>query len=238
MSTFVLVHGGWHGGWCWHKIVSRLKAEGHSVIAPDMPGHGRDPKPIEPVTMVDIVGRIHETIDAQNEPVILVGHSYGGAMITQAAEQRSDKIKSLVYVTAFLLDDGQTVMDLAELDKESRLTGQVDVSATGDTMTVKPQVIRDCFYAQCSDEDVAFSVSRLGPEAISGLRTPMQTSAKSFGSLPRYYVECLKDNAISPGLQKKLYSALPCERVFSLNTDHSPFFSAPDALTGILTSIG
>jgi pimeloyl-ACP methyl ester carboxylesterase len=238
MSTYVLVHGAWHGGWCWHKIVPRLRAEGHTVVAPDMPGHGHDSRPIAPVTLDDIVGQIHETIDAQDEPVILVGHSYGGAMITQAAEQRSDKIKSLVYVTAFLLDQGQSVMNLAEQDSDSRLTGQVDVSPKGDTMTVKPQVVRDCFYAQCSDEDVAYSLPRLGPEAISGLRTPMQTSAESFGRLPRYYVECLKDNAISPSLQKKLYTALPCERVFSLDTDHSPFFSAPDALARILTSVG
>jgi pimeloyl-ACP methyl ester carboxylesterase len=238
MSTYVLVHGAWHGGWCWHKIVSRLEALGHKVVAPDMPGHGSDPQPIATVTLPDIVSRVHEVIDAQNEPVILVGHSYGGAIITQASEKRAAKIKSLVYVTAFLLDHGLSLMNLAEQDSESHLGGQVDFSAHGDTATVKPAALRDCFYAQCSDEDFELARSLLGPEAISGMRAPMQTSAEGFGRLPRYYVECLKDHAISPYLQKRLYTALPCSRVFSLDTDHSPFFSAPDALTEILAGLG
>ncbi len=238
MSTYVLVHGAWHGGWCWDKIVTRLQAKGHTVVAPDMPGHGRDPKPIASVTLPDIVARIHQTIDAQREPVILVGHSYGGAMITEASEKRAEKINCLVYLTAFLLGHGLSVMNLAEQDTDSHLGGQVEFSPKGDTATVKPGVIRDCFYGQCSDEDVALARSLLGPEAISGMRAPMQTSAQGFGRLPRYYIECLKDNAVSPRLQKRLYTALPCERVFSLDTDHSPFFSAPDALTEILAGLG
>ena len=86
---------------------------------------------------------------------------------------------------------------------------------------------------QCEDRQ-----RLLGPEAISGMRVAMQTTAGGFGRLPRYYVECLKDNAISHSLQKRLYTNLPCERVFTLDTDHSPFFSAPDALARILTSVG
>jgi pimeloyl-ACP methyl ester carboxylesterase len=238
MSSYVLVHGAWHGGWCWQKIVERLQALGHSVVAPDMPGRGRDTKPIASVTLRDIVNRVHQTIDAQNEPVILVGHSYGGAIITQAAEQRTEKIKSLVYVTAFLLDRGLSLMNLAEQDGESHLGGQVEFSPAGDTATVKPGALRDCFYGHCSDDDFALAQPRLGPEAISGMRAPMQTSAEGFGRLRRFYVECLKDHAVSPNLQKRLYSTLPCERVFSLDTDHSPFFSAPDALTEILAGLG
>src|SRR5664279_2862075 len=101
MSAFVLVHGAWHGGWCWDKVVARLEAMGHTAAAPDMPGHGDDKTPIAGVTLEHLVQRVCETIDAQSEPVVLVGHSYGGAMITQAAERRADKIKSLAYVTAF-----------------------------------------------------------------------------------------------------------------------------------------
>ena len=85
MSTYVLVHGAWHGAWCWHKIVARLEARGHTVVAPDMPGHGMDRTPIEQVTLEDIAARLTSIIDAQDEPVVLVGHSYGGTMISQAA---------------------------------------------------------------------------------------------------------------------------------------------------------
>lgn len=234
MSTFVLVHGAWHGGWCWQKVVRRLEAMGHRAVAPDMPGHGADVTPIESVTLDDIVARVCETIDGEAEPVVLVGHSYGGAIITQTAERRADRIKNLVYLTAFLLDDGQSVMDLARHDTDSRLNGKVDFSDGEVTATVRPDAIHDCFYGACSEDDVAFARERLRPEAVAGLRTPMQTTASAFGSLPRTYIECLHDNAISIAMQRRLQAALPCQRVFRLDTDHSPFFSAPDALAEAL----
>ena len=94
--------------------------------------------------------------------------------------------------------------------------------------------MRDCFYGHCSDDDYSLARSLIGPEAAAGMMTPVVTSNNGFGSLPRYYIECLDDHTVSPALQKQLYGAMPCERVFSLDTDHSPFFSAPDALTDIL----
>ncbi|MEJ0028454.1 MAG: alpha/beta fold hydrolase [Rhizomicrobium sp.] len=234
MSSFVLVHGAWHGGWCWHRIVDRLQAMGHRAVAPDMPGHGDDATPIEDVTLDDIVDRIGETIDAQDEKVVLVGHSYGGAMITQTAERHADKIKSLVYLTAFLPDNGQTVEELARADGDSRLNGGIYLSADEVTAHVRPEAVRGGFYGDCSDDDAAFAAARLRPEAVAGLRTPIRTTPARFGRLPRTYIECLKDKAISIAMQRRLHAALPCQRVFRLDTDHSPFFSAPDALAEAL----
>ncbi len=155
-------------------------------------------------------------------------------MITQAAERHADRIKSLVYLTAFLPQNGQTVEELARADGDSTLNGSVYLSEDETTAHVKPEAIRDGFYADCSDDDVAFATARLRPEAVAGLRTPMRTSAARFGRLPRTYIECLKDRAISIAMQRRLHGALPCQRVFRLDTDHSPFFSAPDALAEAL----
>ena len=235
MSTFVLVHGAWHGGWCWRKVEARLRAKGHTVFAPDMPGHGGDRFPIAELTLDHIVARIGQTIERDDEPVVLVGHSYGGAMITQAAEAWADKIARLVYVAAFLLDNGQTLMDLAREDADSHLNGQVDFLDGERLAQARDAVLRDCFYGSCSDEDVAFAKAHLSLEATAGFRTPMRTSAARFGRIPRTYVECLRDHAISIGLQRRMQQALPCERVVSLDTDHSPFFSAPQALCDALT---
>ena len=96
MSTFVLVHGAWHGGWCWYRIAARLEAAGHTVFAPDMPGHGTDRTPIEEVMMDAIVAKIGGCIDAAQESVILAGHSYGGAVITQTAERYAATVSRLV----------------------------------------------------------------------------------------------------------------------------------------------
>lgn len=235
MSTFVLVHGAWHGGWCWRKLAERLTAKGHTVFAPDMPGRGGDPLPIAELTLDHIVTRIGRTIEAAGETVTLVGHSYGGAMITQAAEAFPERIERLAYVTAFLLEDGQALMDLAREDDDSHLNGHVDFLDDERVARVRDAVIRDCFYAECSDEDVAFAKANLSLEAVAGFRTPMRTSAARFGRIPRTYVECLKDHAISIGLQRRMQKALPCDRVVTLDTDHSPFFCAPDALAAALT---
>ena len=78
MSTYVLIHGSWHGGWCWDKTVALLKEAGHQALAPDLPGHGQDKTPVAEITLARFVARVGEILEAQPEPVILVGHSMGG----------------------------------------------------------------------------------------------------------------------------------------------------------------
>ena len=101
MSTFVLIHGAWHGAWCWKKIIPLLEKEGHNVEAPELPGHGNHKVPIAEISLQLYVDYVCQVIDSQSEPVILVGHSLGGCTISQAAENRPEKIKALVYLSAF-----------------------------------------------------------------------------------------------------------------------------------------
>src|SRR5262249_28170193 len=107
MSTFVLIHGAGHGGCCCYKIVPMLKKKGNTVVAPDLPSHGRYKTPLSAVSLQAYVDRVCQVLDAQREPVILVGHSMGGAIITQVAEYRPAQIKTLVYITALLLKNGE-----------------------------------------------------------------------------------------------------------------------------------
>jgi pimeloyl-ACP methyl ester carboxylesterase len=234
MSTFVLVHGAWHGGWCWHKIVARLQARGHTVHAPDMPGHGTDRAAIADVTLETIVAKIGGVIEAAREPVVLVGHSYGGAVITQTAEHYAESIANLVYVAAFLLQDGQSTFDAAA-DDDTALNGRIAFSGDGRTATVDPAIHREAFYASCSDDDRALASLLLVPEAVAGFQTAVHTTEARFGRIPRDYVECIQDRAISIARQRRMHAAQPCRRVITLETDHSPFFSTPDALTDALT---
>ena len=119
MSTYVLVHGAWHGSWCWEKVVPLLKQAGHQVEPLDLPGHGQDKTPICEITLAAYTKRVCETLDAQAEPVILVGHSMGGIVITQIAEERPEKIQRLVYLTARLLQNGQSLFQIAQTDSDS-----------------------------------------------------------------------------------------------------------------------
>jgi pimeloyl-ACP methyl ester carboxylesterase len=110
MSTYVLVHGAWHGAWCWSKVVSLLEGAGHKAIALDLPGHGRDDTPIAQVTFEAYCDKVREIVEAQPESVILVGHSMGGRVVTQVAELRPDRIMTLVYIAAILLRHGENTM--------------------------------------------------------------------------------------------------------------------------------
>src|SRR5690242_4856292 len=106
MATFVMAHGAWHGGWCWTKVVPLLERAGHAAIAPDLPGHGADTTPAREVTLQAYTDRVCQVALAQAEPVVLVGHSMGGLVISQAAEQCPEAMRTLVYITAFLLPNG------------------------------------------------------------------------------------------------------------------------------------
>ncbi len=237
MTAYVLVHGAWHGAWCWDKVVPLLEKAGHRAVAIDLPGHGQDRTPISQVTLEAYAGRVCEVLSAQSEPVVLVGHSMGGLAITQAAEQTPAQVRTLVYLTAFLLRDGQSLLEVAQGDTEALVLPNLVQSADGASATVREDALKQVFYAGCPDEDVARAGKLLVPQAVAPFATPVHTTAGNWGRIPRVYIECLRDRAISPAVQKQMYTASPCRRVISMDTSHSPFLSAPAELAQHLASV-
>ena len=234
MSTFVLVHGGWSGGWTWEKVVPLLEEAGHKVETPDLPGNGDDQTPIPEISLQSYADRLSEVLDAQPDPVVLVGHSSGGQAISQAAEQRPDKIGTLVYLAAFLLRDGESVFSVGENDTKSLIFPNLVMSEDGSSATIREDVIREALLADCSDEDVERAKSMFVPQALAPAATPVFLTDENFGRVPRAYIETLQDRAVSPSFQKEMYERVPCQKVISMNTSHSPFFSAPEELAGHL----
>lgn len=234
MSTYVLVHGAWHGAWCWYRVAAALERAGHRVITPDLKSLGADrtpPREIGPMTWGE---QVAEILSTEKEPVVLVGHSRGGLVISQAAELVPEKVRKLAYVTAFLLRDGESLLETVQVEGTSGVLPHFKVSEDGAVATVSRDVLREVFYGRSPDEDVFLAQHLLAPEALAPSATPIQVTEERFGRLPRIYVECLQDNTISLSLQRQLYTASPCEVVHSLDTDHSPFFSTPEALVEIL----
>ena len=237
MSNFVLVHGSWHGAWCWYKIVPRLRALGHYVDAVEMPGHGRDWTPPAEVGVEDYIGRIHEAIDRAPGPVVLVAHSRGGLATTQAAEGRHERIATLVYLAAYLLADGQSVLDVAPSDTDSLVLPNLELDPEGHWDMLRADAFEDALYADCSPEDVALAHALLTSEPLAPSKARMQLSEERYGTIPRVYIELLEDRAVSPALQKRLYTATPCNEVRSIEASHSAYFSVPDELTAHLHEI-
>ncbi len=237
MSTFILVHGSWHGAWCWYKVLPLLEKSGHKAIAVDLPGLGRDRTPLSEVSLQSYVDRVCAAIDKQSGQVILVGHSRGGIVISQTAEQRPARIEKLVYLAAFLLPGGQAMLPGALDDPGSLLIPNLVPNEAQGYITVREEGCREAFYGDCSEQDVALATLLLTPEPIAPLVTPLDLSERNFGRVPRVYVETLDDCAITVSQQRKMIAAVPCAEVISMNTSHSPFFSAPQELVEHLVSL-
>jgi pimeloyl-ACP methyl ester carboxylesterase len=222
MATFVLVHGAWHGGWCWEKMTPLLEKAGHKVVTPDMPGHGNN-RNVSPdqVTLKGVAESIDAVLDKQSEPVILAGHSMGGVVVSQAAEYRPEKIKKLVYVCAFLLGDGQTL--------QTKGGGRHRPQTEND--------FKELFYHDCPAETWDWAKSRLAPPALSIASTPIHITENNYGRIPRYYIECLNDRAIPIEKQRQMYTEMPCQKVFTMNTGHFPMLANPEELARILLSL-
>ena len=144
----------------------------------------------------------------------------------------------LIYLAAFLLRNGESLLQVAQEDGMSLVLPNLVMAEDQSSATVQEAALKEVFYGGCSEEDIALARLLLMPEALAPLATPIRITEGNFGRVPRVYIECLRDNALPPALQKKMYTALPCQQVISLDTDHSPFFSAPEELGTHLLSLG
>jgi pimeloyl-ACP methyl ester carboxylesterase len=223
-EVFILVSGAWHGSWCWHKVVPLLRQAGHSVLTPDLPGYS-----LERWTQ-----HLCDILKAQSKPAILVGHSRGGILISQVAERIPDRVKHLVYVSAFMLQNGESILRVLRKDGTSTLLQHVNLTADRSSWVVAEGRVEELFYGDCTQSDAAFACLRLTPEPAEPLMRPVQITERNFGKVPRTYIECLHDKALPLQLQRNMQQALPCLDVQTLATGHSPFFSTPDALAAHL----
>ncbi len=237
MSTFVLVHGACHGAWCWYKVIPLLTRLGHKAVALDLPGHGVDKTAIKEVTLDGYAERVCSVIDEQEEPVVLVGHSMGGGIVTAAAELRPKKIATLVFLSAAMVENGATLFDKPRQSDESIAFSHLVMSPDGDSFTLRKETLRETLYHDCPEEDAVLAELLLVPQALRPMETPIRTSRQNFGRIPRIYIECLRDRVHALSFQRELHAAIPCGKVLTIDTGHSPFFAAPAELTALLTSL-
>lgn len=233
-THFVLIHGSWHGAWCWEKVTPLLEAAGHVAVAVDLPGHGEDTKPPGLVSLSDYTDRICEVVEAQSGPVVLVGHSMGGGAITQAAEHCAERLRLLVYLAAFVPRNGMTIAEQAMGDPASLLTGTVLIDPEAGVASLSDDVIDACFYGDCKSEDIAFARCRLRDDPLPPLMTPLVLSGDASRDLPRIYIECSRDATLTPEHQRAIRADGRWAHVYHLDTGHSPFLSAPERLAGQL----
>jgi pimeloyl-ACP methyl ester carboxylesterase len=237
MKTFILIHGSWHSAWNWHKVVPLLEKAGHRAMAIDLPGMGRDKTPIQEVTMKTTVEKICELIDSIEGKVILVGHSKNGIMISQAAEYRPGKIEKLVYLAAYLIPNGKTQREYSIQDIGGWLKPYVTACPETNSHTLQPAIYKEGLYHDCEDDITELAKVLLSHEPVDSGITPLHLTEENYGTVPRVYIECTEDRAVTPFIQRKMYKEMPCQQVYSLPSGHSPFFSKPKELVAILLDV-
>ena len=234
-ATVVLVHGAWHGAWCWERVVDGLVRAGVETVAVDLPGHGADPGPFS-----DLHGdaaRVRSVLDETHGPVVLVGHSYGGAVITEAGDHPA--VRHLVYVAALALDAEETCMaaavgqaapPVATADRPD-LSAGLEVHDDG-TATIERSLAAACLYNDCDQQSTEWALDRLGPQPLITLQ--QEPRAVAWRTIPSTYVVCQHDQTVSPELQRVL--ATRCTTSVEWPTDHSPFLSDPQLVVDLLRS--
>jgi pimeloyl-ACP methyl ester carboxylesterase len=228
--NFLLVHGAWHGAWCWYKVIPELQALGHRATAIDLPGHGVDKTPTAEVTLDRWVARIGDALEAIDGPVVLVGHSMGGVVITAAAERFVEQIAGLVYLTAIVLRPGECMMDNPVKASPREFMMGFEASADGASIRFRDDLVREAFYADCSEADVTLAKLCLVPQASNIMRTPINHSMARWGSIPRSYITCRDDRALTLDGQREMLERVGFTRVVDMEGSHSPFFARPAEL--------
>ncbi len=237
MATFILVHGACHGAWCWHKLIPRLQRGGHRAVAPDLPGHGEDRTPLETLTPDLYVETVAGLLRRRSEKAILVGHSLGGLTLSRVAEAVPDKVARLVYLSAMLLSDGESFRD-GRHDQTGSLLETCRVWNEDRTAYIfEGDGLEELFYADCDPADVALARTMMVWEPASIAAEPLSVSAGRYGRIPRAYIECSGDRAFPLATQRSMQAGQPCDPVVTLESDHSPFFSCPDALAEALLAL-
>ena len=230
MARFVLVHGAFSGAWIWGPLMDRLKAAGHSVEVFDLPGSGEDYTPASGATLDAYATRLCEVLASNAEPAIVAGNSMGGIVATQGAARCPGRVRALVYVTAFLPMDGQSLLDLTTLPEGADDQVQANITIEGEPpiATMPDAASRHALYGSCTDDVAAWAIARQRPQPVAPFATPVSIPPGALDAINRYYMLCIRDRAIPPALQRRMIDENVCADVVELDTDHTPHLSMTD----------
>jgi len=235
MATFILTHGTWQASWIWRDVAPMLERQGHRAIAVDLPGHGADRTPLGEIRMQDYVDAVARTIDTLDERPILAGHSMGG-MIAAVAEARSELLTAVVFVAANIPANGKSMLSVVE-QYDPGFPASFVWAADQKTASITPDGAREFLYHLCPPSTVDEVLPLFTWEPVAPFEAPITTTPGRFGRVRRYYVETLQDRAVPLRLQRSIQAEVGFEGVFTLDADHSPFFSTPSELIACLSAV-
>ncbi|XP_047321884.1 putative methylesterase 12, chloroplastic [Impatiens glandulifera] len=249
-KKIVLVHGEGFGAWCWYKTIALLEESGLLPTALDLTGSGIDMTDTNNIaTLADYAKPLIKYLESlqEDETVILVGHSSGGACISYALENFSNKISKAIFLCGTMVSNGQKPFDVfaqelgcAEMFlQESKFLVYGNGKDNPPTQLIfEKQQLKGLYFNQSPSKDVALAMVSMRPIPLRPLMENLSISPENYGKGRRYYIQTLEDNALSPDVQEKMVRENPPEGVFKIKgSDHCPFFSKPQSLHKILLEI-
>lgn len=247
-THFVLVHGIGGGGWCWYKIKSLMEISGYKVTCIDLKGAGIHPA--DPTTLLSFDDYNYPLIDflsslPENEQVILVGHSAGGLSVTDTTHRFPKKVRLAVYIAATMLRTGfvteQDVRDgIPDLSEFGEATDVYDMwfrlgpQQPPTSAVIKTSLQRKIIYQMSPLEDSTLAAMLLRPGPTQALTSARFKEGEGAEEVPRIYIRTAYDRVVKPEQQDAMIKKWPPQNVYTLESDHSPFFSTPFLLFGLL----
>ncbi|WP_394840761.1 alpha/beta hydrolase [Pendulispora brunnea] len=219
--SIVLVHGAWHGTWCWSAVQRALEDRGFPVIAVQLPGVGA----VARGDLESDARAVRSAIDAIEGPVVVCGHSYGGIAVTEGTAG-APHVVGLIYLCAFMLDVGQSLLSAV---------GEPPPwwSIHADQKLVRLNEPERALYNDCTPEQTMQAMKQLQPQALATFEQPLRRA--SWRDIPSTYIVCDRDEAIPPEIQKAM--AAQASRVEHLDAGHSPFLSRPRELSELIATL-
>lgn len=222
---FVLIHGAWHGGWCWDGMIEKLNAAGHTAEAPTMLGHHKEDDRAN-IQFTDYVDKIVDVLKRQTDPVVLVGHSSAGFLLQAAAPMVPNKIAQLVFLNAFILPDGKCQFDLVPPEVSEGMTAAAKASPDN-CVPVDEDFVRNMLMAGETGQKQDDLISRLVPQPIAIFTTPVATQDFEQLAIPKSVVFCKADVSLPPGAYLGMAQGLGEYNLIEVEGGHEALFTHP-----------
>lgn len=226
----VLVHGAFADGPVWGHVAARLEAAGRQVVTINLPGRPGNQMAPGTVTLDLYRDAVLAALGELDQPAVLVGHSFAGIVIAAAAEQAPEKIKTLVFVAAYLPQDGDSLVSMATRDHDAKIGGHLKIKQDKGIAVVEYSARGELF---ANDGPAALKQKLpdlIHDEPLAPLGTPVHVTGSRFGQVDKIYIHTSLDQVISPAFQLRMVADTPVRRAVTLATGHLPFLTDPDGL--------
>lgn len=234
-KNILLVHGAWQGKWAWESVANQLVDDGFNVLAIDLPGSGEDTTSLSQVNMAAYAQAINEKAQELSDDgdIILIGHSMGGAAVTEAASIRPDLFCKIVYVCAFVPRHGESVAKLSNESKTLGTAGPVTLLNEEDgSLELIHTNIQSTFFNDYL-ADVTMLLDLFRPQPTKPL-VDLITLTQGYEQLNKAYIICDQDLAISPKLQSLMAKRAHINEIYHLDSGHEPFITCQNSLMTVL----